>query len=253
MAKLGQVFLGGGAWEDKRVVSSDWVQAATDPENASYGYMWWLDRAGYYATGVGGQEIWVVPDLDMVVVMTGASGGGGTGAWGSRLMHSRIFALAESETPLPANPDGKAALESATRLAAAPVPVAPPLPETAQRVTGRTFVIDTNPARLESVLFDFAGETEAAVNLGFSGGGQAEWLIGLDGTYRYFDADSEFPSAATGWWESDNVFVAQQEEIGGVTKEHITVTFESDRITLEIREFFMGPVGDATFTGRLEQ
>lgn len=151
MAKLGQLFLDGGFWGDQQVVSSGWVQAATSPEDGSYGYMWWLDRAGYYATGVGGQEIWVVPDLDMVVVMTGASGGGGTGAWGSGLMHSHILPLGESEAPLTSNPVGTAALEATMRLAAAPVPVAPTLPETAQQVTGPTFVLDTNPVCLEFV------------------------------------------------------------------------------------------------------
>lgn len=253
MAKLGQLFLDGGLWNGEQVVSSAWVQAARGPENANYGYMWWRDRAGFYATGVGGQEIWVVPALDIVVVMTGASGGGGTGAWGSELMHSRILPLAESVTPLPSNPDGATALESAIQLAAAPVPVTPTLPDVAQRVTGQTFVMDTNPVGLESVALTFTEETEAAVDLGFSGGGHAEWLIGLDGTYRYFQGDSEFLSAATGSWESDDVFVVEQEEVGGVTTERLTVTFESDRITLEIREFFMGPVGRATFTGRLEQ
>lgn len=253
MAKLGQLFLDGGSWEDQQIVSSNWVQAATGPENASYGYVWWLDRQGYYATGVGGQEIWVVPDLDLVVVMTGATGGGGAGAWGSQLMRSRVLPLAESASPLPANPEGTAALESAIRVAAAPDSIAPTLPETAQQVTGQTYVMDANPAGLESVSLSFEGEAEAAVTLGFGGGARAEWLIGLDGTYRYFRGDSEFPSAATGWWESDDVFVVRQEEVGGVTSELLTVTFESDQITLEVRQFFMGLAGQATFTGRLEQ
>ena len=89
-------------------------------------------------------------------------------------------------------------------------------------------------------------------DLGFDGGAQAEWLIGLDGTYRYFPGDSEFPSAATGWWELDDVFVVRQDEVGGVTSELLTVTFESDQIALEVRQFFMGPAGQATFTGRVE-
>ena len=189
----------------------------------------------------------------MVVVMTGASGGGGTGAWSSGLMHARILPLAESDAPLPPNPEGTAALESTVRLAAAPTPVAVTLPDTAQRVTGQTFMMDANPVGLESISFSFTGGTQAAVNLGFGGGGQAEWLIGLDGTYRYFQGDSEFPSAATGWWESDDVLVAGTWGRGAWKLSGLTVTFEFDRITLEIREFFMGPVGETTFTGRLQR
>jgi hypothetical protein len=91
------------------------------------------------------------------------------------------------------------------------------------------------------------------VTLGFGGGDQAEWLIGLDGTYRCFPGDSEFPSAATGWRESDDVLVVRQEEVGGVTSELLTVTFECDQITLGVCQFLMGLAGRATFTGRLDQ
>ena len=43
----------------------------------SYGYGWWIrDLAGfptYYAWGYGGQFIFVVPDLDLVIVTTSLS------------------------------------------------------------------------------------------------------------------------------------------------------------------------------------
>ena len=42
-----------------------------------YGYGWWIRQMGahraHYAWGFGGQYIFVVPDLDLVVVTTSAS------------------------------------------------------------------------------------------------------------------------------------------------------------------------------------
>jgi CubicO group peptidase (beta-lactamase class C family) len=43
----------------------------------AYGYGWWMRDLGehraYYAWGFGGQYIFVVPDLDLVVVTTSSS------------------------------------------------------------------------------------------------------------------------------------------------------------------------------------
>ncbi|MBN1304311.1 MAG: hypothetical protein JXA13_07735 [Anaerolineales bacterium] len=40
-------------------------------EEDGYGYLWWIDNfGGYSAHGFGGQYIYVLPDLDMVVVIT---------------------------------------------------------------------------------------------------------------------------------------------------------------------------------------
>jgi len=90
MAKLGALYLNGGIWRGRRVVSEDWVRASTvmstplGPEYGlvyGYGYNWWLGRTEYgdstvayfRASGWGGQEVLVYPGLDLVIVFT--SGG----------------------------------------------------------------------------------------------------------------------------------------------------------------------------------
>ncbi len=77
MAKLGYLYLHDGAWDGQQIVSSSWVQAATrqhaDPDGRlGYGYQWWLyDTHGAYAAlGRYGQTIFVIPDLDIVLVTT---------------------------------------------------------------------------------------------------------------------------------------------------------------------------------------
>lgn len=91
MARVGYLMLRKGKWNDKQIISEDWVSKMTTPvspysevtgkssvDRFSYGYMWWLfDEASaeylpeykgaYTARGAMGQYITVVPELDMVV------------------------------------------------------------------------------------------------------------------------------------------------------------------------------------------
>jgi CubicO group peptidase (beta-lactamase class C family) len=84
MAKIGYLFLRQGKWDGKQIVSTEWVQESTKSHvkaffgGSEYGYQWWRGKAAsdhqiihtYYAAGRGGQYIFVVPQLDLVVVFT---------------------------------------------------------------------------------------------------------------------------------------------------------------------------------------
>jgi CubicO group peptidase (beta-lactamase class C family) len=75
MLKSGQVVLQKGLFEGRQVVPEDWLAAATveqvrTDDARPYGYYWWIARQGFTATGHGGQYIYVMPDLDLVVVIT---------------------------------------------------------------------------------------------------------------------------------------------------------------------------------------
>ena len=82
MAKIGQLILDRGVWQSKRIVSSQWIDEMTSAhmkvDHRDYGYLIWCESAQVRgrkvswvaAMGSGGQKIYVVPELDMVVVMT---------------------------------------------------------------------------------------------------------------------------------------------------------------------------------------
>ncbi|HEX4778146.1 MAG TPA: serine hydrolase domain-containing protein [Acidimicrobiia bacterium] len=107
MARFGTLMLDGGRWGERRIVSSAWVRAATgapsQPLNAGYGYLWWLNHEGaitnplvatnladaqhpsketgriapgapesmYWALGLGNQVVQVDPASRTVVVRLG--------------------------------------------------------------------------------------------------------------------------------------------------------------------------------------
>jgi CubicO group peptidase (beta-lactamase class C family) len=90
MAKIGCLFLNGGRWQGKQIVSEKWVKDSTKQQIGvsqlptwflvdGYGYQWWLGSfhvrgqtiGSYSARGRGGQFIIVYPALQMVAVFTG--------------------------------------------------------------------------------------------------------------------------------------------------------------------------------------
>ena len=77
MLTFGSLYLNRGRIDDAQVVSAQWVDKSVVTRTRSrrgrgYGYSWWIRYAGgykvFYAWGYGGQFIFVVPDLDLVVV-----------------------------------------------------------------------------------------------------------------------------------------------------------------------------------------
>ncbi len=115
MAKFGYLYLEGGDWNGQQIVPADWVEASV--ANSHYGYQWWrLSNGGYAALGYGGQRIVVIPDLEMVVVITGDF----SGTTSRYLVDAFIIPAAKSSEPLPENPEGMALLESRISEVASP-------------------------------------------------------------------------------------------------------------------------------------
>jgi len=83
MAKLGQLFLDNGVWNGERIISESWIEQATqkkvDNGTWGYGYQWWMTiftvdgiiYDTYYADGLGGQHIFVFPELNAVIAFNG--------------------------------------------------------------------------------------------------------------------------------------------------------------------------------------
>jgi len=85
LARLGQLVLNDGQWNNHQVISHQWLEesltAASHLKDKNgekvdfYGFQWWmLNHRGYdikYARGILGQYVFVIPDLNVVVVRMG--------------------------------------------------------------------------------------------------------------------------------------------------------------------------------------
>lgn len=78
LSKIAQLVADSGRWKGEQIVSSDWIsnmlteQANVKDTDFSFGYYWWLDKTRniQFMWGHGGQFAFIVPDKDMIVVMT---------------------------------------------------------------------------------------------------------------------------------------------------------------------------------------
>lgn len=83
LAKIGYLYLNGGVWEGKQIISRDWVKESlrpvfnTEDGDNDYGLLWWLLRRPnspnhiWMARGLGGQHLMVFPDEELIAVFTG--------------------------------------------------------------------------------------------------------------------------------------------------------------------------------------
>ncbi|MGG4550696.1 serine hydrolase domain-containing protein [Paenibacillus humicus] len=81
MHKVGQLFLNNGRWDGKQLIRGDWVELTTQPVFLTYKHFghycrhWWSsatfeDERFYFAMGMGGQYICVIPSREMVITIT---------------------------------------------------------------------------------------------------------------------------------------------------------------------------------------
>ncbi|HYL75783.1 MAG TPA: serine hydrolase [Bryobacteraceae bacterium] len=83
LMKLAQLYANKGEWNDKRIVSGQWVSASVHPrlridDHTEYGYLWWITSfqsggkayPSYFMTGNGGNKVVVIPQQEMIVVIT---------------------------------------------------------------------------------------------------------------------------------------------------------------------------------------
>ena len=82
MAKIGQLVLNKGEWNGRSVVSAGWLEESVKVRyegwGLNYGYQWWLGASDIggkscnwiAAQGLGGQRIFIVPELNLVVAIT---------------------------------------------------------------------------------------------------------------------------------------------------------------------------------------
>jgi CubicO group peptidase (beta-lactamase class C family) len=93
-AKIGQLVLNKGAWGGRQIVSAKWIEQSVTPRFQAIGYFgglfyygqqWWMGRTlsgdkdvkWIAAQGLGGQRIFIVPELDLVMVTTSGLYGSG--------------------------------------------------------------------------------------------------------------------------------------------------------------------------------
>ncbi len=80
LAKFGYLYLNNGTWDGIQIINEEWITNATKPKINfdgawDYGFQWWVPKVNptgaYVAWGWRGQRMFVIPERNLVAVLTG--------------------------------------------------------------------------------------------------------------------------------------------------------------------------------------
>ncbi len=214
MAKIGYLYLQRGRWAGQRIVSEAWIDrvfhATVDMNLGStprfrYASGWWTipEKRAYLAVGFQRQLIIVLPESDLVAVVTGRRN------YPILPLIDRLSAAAAAKTALPADAEGNARLADRVRDAAlekaTPVGPASPLAAT---ISGKVWRFDRNPLGLRSLMLDLTA-SEPRFRADYEGSAEAprriDGPIGLDGVSRSHAAGELVLAVKARWLGADTL------------------------------------------------
>ncbi|WP_342666844.1 hypothetical protein [Halonatronum saccharophilum] len=274
MAKFGYLFLNKGYWEGEEVVPESWVSRSTKKHTYAegwaapgYGYQWWATEYGYYASGMGEQNIMVIPESDMVIVTSGKYNE-------YNRVYNRVYTLlshirnaVKDDQAIEENLQASRELEERINDIKNPQPQEViSLPQKAAQISGNFYRLELNDLGIEGIRLDFEDESTAYLRLiGPSIDDDViPWIpddvieIGLDGIYRKTEITTEYRAylhdlnvdvvAAKGEWSGENTFNLEFREMGNF-KYNFSLMFFDNKLTgtldtapLNISEFLTGEV-----------
>lgn len=234
LAKIGYLYLQRGHWAGQRIVAEAWTdrvfQAPIDMKLGNspqfrYANGWWAipDKRAYLAVGFLGQLIIVLPDADVVAVVTSR------GRSPLLPLIDRIAAAASSKTALAPDAVGNARLAERVRDAAVEKATAVgPASSLAASISGKVWQFDRNPLGVRSLVLELtASPARYRVEFESARAGASvrriEGPIGLDGFTRSAESGGQL-LAVKGRWLGDDTFeiVSQSVTEGIVTSARLT-------------------------------
>ena len=250
LAKLGYLYLNGGRWDGKQVVSAKWMADATreqayigpDPYvgglDRRFGYMFSVfpEQKVYGYLGMGGQELFVLPDKNVVVVFTSSLPVGKEGDL-LKLLNDYIVPSAQSEQPLPAATQAYDRLIGSIQAATGQKQPVQPLPQIALDVSGKTFILDPNPLGWKSIAFTFEPGSSETV---WKYNNEVDLKIGLDGLYRLNDLPDQKPGGMKASWKSSSELNLETINLGEYAESIISIKFQDGEVTLSARSINFG-------------
>jgi CubicO group peptidase (beta-lactamase class C family) len=253
IGKLGQLYLQQGRWNNRQLISREWVALATKKEidtgnnNSSWGYgygfqFWMNPTGGFRADGAYGQYSMVFPDKDTVVVITSESADKET------TMHTvwdHLYPALTHNTPLPPNDAENKRLRQELKTLTLPPPQLYPQAPLSASLSGKIFFLDKNEFNAKAVSFRFEGDTtiftlieegkpDIVITCGMN-----KWI--MKGNFkpsahslfslRRIDFDS--PVAASAGWKDHHTLVLTFQFVEAIHGDTLTCIFDENRLRIQ--------------------
>ena len=246
MAKFGQLYLQKGQWDGRQVISEAWVNASTQPHSSpeagmNYGYQWWIPQdKGYLAMGWGQQNIWVLPEQDLVVVIT-AGMKNDLLLPHAKIIDQYILPAVKSDSSLPPDPQGEAQLAAELFSAQYPAPqLVKPLPPIASQIVGKTYLVTGSSITLglQSFLIEKFTDTEMLIDVSLTHE-DLKLRAGLDGVFRRSPTETG-EIALQAYWEGEKTLVLTWQNLQSAEHALIHITFQGNDLVVTVDLYVEG-------------
>ncbi len=242
IARFGQMYLQKVVWNGKRILPEVWVEQATskqvengsDPKNdwnQGYGYQFWrCQHNAFRGDGAFGQYCFVLPDQDVVLAINSAVPDM------QAVMNVVWDKLLPAVQPaaLPAAPQAEKALKDRLAGLSLPIPADKAVSPLAEQWNGKTFLLEENPFKIESVHFAFTPDgcelslrennAENPASFGYQG-----WKFGDSSLF----ANRVQPVAAHAAWVKAETLQVVLRQYTAPFLFTVDFSFEGDTVTME--------------------
>jgi len=262
MAKLAYVCLNKGRWEDRQLISEEYIREATSKQidnsiigRQGYGYQIWMQREGGFAfIGMGSQYALCFPDKDLIFAcISDTQGAGPTGTGVIEPFYDEIFYKVK-DSPLPEDAKSHTALKGKIldlKILPQRGNLASPY---AERISNRWYTLNENPMGITRMRLTFNGDEGIWEYENASGHHTLNFGLGkkVPGDFpqrNYFDerigtaSGRRYKCLASAAWVEDhklNMLVYITDIYLGTLK--ITFAFKGDEISIfmtKVAEWFL--------------
>jgi CubicO group peptidase (beta-lactamase class C family) len=242
VAKIGYLMLHQGQWEDQQIVSAAWVKEATKLQKKTgrgdnYGYGWWVPPPTQFvefaAEGRGGQYVRVLPELNLIVVTTG-----GGFEWND-IVPMLVPAMVNTSGSLPASLASVEQLNTTVSAILQPpiTQVVPPLPGSANVISGKTYNFDFSSLDLKTMRWDFEDTTEARLFATFYNQPDRNLVVRMDGVYSMYPiGEHNFLMGMRCSWINQHTLLFEYDGIANHDAYALEIDFEGDTVTIHAKE-----------------
>ena len=253
LAKIGMLYLRGGVWDGKRILSEQWCAMATSElvhaeDGSGHGFLWDCDGSVIKKSGRGGQYLYMDSDLDLIVVLTS-----GYTAF-RHIVSDYILPACKSTGHLSPAPGKVAHLASAISRAENNIRTLSveqqSVPALAEQIANKRYIFDQNSFWLREMTLSFPNQVTAELSIDFMGY-SGRYTVGLDDLPRVSAGQYGIPAVAHGGWISEDTFQLTLDEVGNINYWKISFKFAGDGVQVSMVEKELGAPPEGTITGRM--
>ena len=196
-----------------------------------FGYLFSIfpDQKFYGYLGMAGQDMFIAPEQNLVVVFNSGLKPGDEGRL-LPLMTDYILPAVKGGTPAAAANNQR--LQAAREAFAGQTLAIQPLPQQAVETSGKVFKFEENPVGWQSIAFTFQpGADTAQITLNDS----MPFQLGLDNHYRLTPWPNSRPLGVRGRWSSTGALLIDYINLGEFSEMSVSLEFNGNELLVSIQ------------------